>query len=680
MNPPASTPRRAARRAPAPSDSRDPVAAALAHLFSLQREDGAWEGEMVWNTMILAQVVIVRRIVGAPIDEATRAGMIRHFEVSRRPDGSWGMHPDSEGYVFFTALGYVALRLLGLPQGHPLTAGARAWLEAHPEGILGIPSWGKYWLAFLDLWPWDAVAPCPPELGLLPESLPLHPSRFYCHTRNIYSAISYLYGRSFVADLGPIGRELRAELYRVDRYGAYSSIDFAAHRHHVAKSDLFVEPLRVVRLLQDGMRLAAKIPHRRLRDRANARCFDLALREQRTTRYQGISPVNALLDCLVLYDADPRHPDLAPSIAGLEAWRWEDAGEGVRYCGARSNTWDTAFALQAIAEAPWAVAPVQREAVRRAYAYLVSAQMVEELPDLVEQARDPMRGGFCFSDGKHRWPVSDCTAEAVAALLAIEQTELAPPEAERIALERLAWARDFLLSRQNDDGGFGTYERRRGGRLVSGMVERMNNTEMYGSCMTERSYLECTASSVGALYDLSRSRRELGSAKVDRAIARGVACIRSQQRADGSFPGFWGVGFSYGGFHALRALERTGASHDDPAIARAAAWLTAHQKHDGGWGEHWRTCMTGEYAEHQETQPVHTAWALLALESALPPGDPAIERGAARLTAMQRDDGSFPEGAPAGVFFGSAVLDYRLYPSYFPLWALTRRAALARRG
>jgi lanosterol synthase len=676
MNPPVATPRRSARRVPA-ADPRDPVAAALDHLFSLQREDGAWEGEMVWNTMILAQVVIVRRIVGVPIDEATRAGMIRHFEVSRRSDGSWGMHPDSAGYVFFTTLGYIALRLLGLPKDHPLTAGARAWLEAHPEGILGIPSWGKYWLAFLDLWPWEAVAPCPPELGLLPEALPLHPSRFYCHTRNIYSAISYLYGRSFRARLGPIGEELREELYGAGRYGG---IDFRPHRHHVAKSDLFVEPLRIVRLIQDGLRLAERVLPRRVRDRANARCLDLAVREQRTTRYQGISPVNALIDCLVLFDADPHHPELAPSVAGLEAWRWEDAREGVRYAGARSNTWDTAFALQAIAEAPWAVAPAHREGVRRAYAYLVGAQMIEELPDLREQARDPMRGGFCFSDGRHRWPVSDCTAEAVAALLAIEATDLAPPEAERIPLERLGWARDFLLSRQNDDGGFGTYERRRGGRVVSGLVERMNNTEMYGSCMTERSYLECTASSVGALHDLSRARRELGSATVDRAIARGVGCIRSQQREDGSFPGFWGVGFSYGAFHALRALERTGASHDDPALARAAAWLTAHQKAGGGWGEHWRTCMTGEYEEHSETQPVNTAWALLALESALPASHPAIERGASQLAAMQRDDGSFPEGAPAGVFFGSAVLDYRLYPSYFPLWALTRRAALARRG
>jgi hypothetical protein len=31
-----------------------------------------------------------------------------------------------------------------------------------------------------------------------------------------------------------------------------------------------------------------------------------------------------------------------------------------------------------------------------------------------------------------------------------------------------------------------------------------------------------------------------------------------------------------------------------------------------------------------------------------------------------------------GVFFGSAMLDYRLYQSYFPTWALSRHAASMR--
>jgi lanosterol synthase len=47
------------------------------------------------------------------------------------------------------------------------------------------------------------------------------------------------------------------------------------------------------------------------------------------------------------------------------------------------------------------------------------------------------------------------------------------------------------------------------------------------------------------------------------------------------------------------------------------------------------------------------------------------------LTAAQRPDGSWPQQAVNGIFFGSAMLDYRLYKSYFPAWALARHAATA---
>ena len=44
---------------------------------------------------------------------------------------------------------------------------------------------------------------------------------------------------------------------------------------------------------------------------------------------------------------------------------------------------------------------------------------------------------------------------------------------------------------------------------------------------------------------------------------------------------------------------------------------------------------------------------------------------------IQRPDGSWPRQAVNGVFFGTAMLDYRLYHCYFPAWALARHASLA---
>src|SRR2546426_317197 len=61
-------------------------------------------------------------------------------------------------------------------------------------------------------------------------------------------------------------------------------------------------------------------------------------------------------------------------------------------------------------------------ALRRGYAFLRDSQLTVELHGYREEHRDPVLGGWCFSDGAHRWPVSDCTAEAVSALLAAHDT------------------------------------------------------------------------------------------------------------------------------------------------------------------------------------------------------------------------------------------------------------------
>jgi len=637
---------------------------AVRRLLALQSARGEWEGEMVWCAMITAQYVLVRHVTGRPVDAATRDGIVRHLRVTRTADGAWGLHPEAPGSVFVTTLGYVALRLLGVSRDDDLAKDARGWLERQPGGVLAIPTWGKFWLALLGLYGWEGVTPCPPELLLLPRWLPFHPARYYCHTRHIYLAMAYLHGRRFTAELGPLGSALREELYGVP----YATLDFAGHRARVAAADLAVAPGRWLRALRAGLDEYEHVHLAGLRRRALDACLARIVYEQRASRYQALSPVNGLLDCLALFARDPAHPDLVPSLAGLEAWRWEDAAAGVRYAGARSNTWDTAFALETLVAAG-ADDGAARDGTRRAAAFLREAQLTEELPRYWEQDRDPITGGWCFSDGRHRWPVSDCTAEAASALLAVEAAPaLAPPAPERIPRARLRAAGGFILARQNADGGFGTYERRRGGAWL----EALNPSEMFGDCMTERSYVECTASALVAFARLGAAG--LGSPEAERASERAVAFLRGAQRPDGSVPGFWGINFTYGAFHFVRGLRAAGVAPADAQLQRAAAWLVERQRADGGWGEHWSGCLARRYVEHAESQVVMTSWALLALADVLGADAEPVRRGAAWLLTRQRPDGGFPGGAVNGVFFGTAMLDYRLYSAYFSAWALARCA------
>jgi lanosterol synthase len=71
-----------------------------------------------------------------------------------------------------------------------------------------------------------------------------------------------------------------------------------------------------------------------------------------------------------------------------------------------------------------------------------------------------------------------------------------------------------------------------------------------------------------------------------------------------------------------------------------------------------------------------TSWALLALLKITGPKEKAVKRGVEWLKAHQQPDGSWPKEAVNGVFFGSAMLDYRLYRAYFPAWTLARYALL----
>jgi 2,3-oxidosqualene cyclase len=651
----------------------DCVERSIVGLRALQHPDGAFEGEVIWCPMILAQYVIMCRIIGHEIDASQRDGMIMHLRNTRRADGGWGLHPESNSYVYVTTLVYVALRILGQAADAPLTEAARRWLQSQPDGVLAIPTWGKFWLALAGLYKFEGMNPFLPELFLLPRWAPVHPNHLYCHTRYIYLAISYLYGARFRGDLGPITAELRKELFPEP----YESIPFAAHRHQVADTDLYVRPGGALRNAWNVMaayeRLRERLPPlQALRRRALARCLQRIRFEQCASNFQALSPVNGILNTLSLWAHDPRDPMVAQSLKGVESWRWSDERDGVRFAGARSTSWDTAFSMLAVLAGP--AAPRDRQIVTRAYDFLVRAQESGELSGGHHETRDAIDGGWCFSDGRHRWPVSDCTAEALSAILAAQAVGLI--ESPKLQRGRLEAAVTFILDRQNPDGGFGTYERRRGWRVL----EQLNPSEMFGNCMTELSYIECTGSAVIALCRVREQNDGWLDERMNQAIAKACAFLRQRQRDDGAWLGFWGINFTYATWFAVTALRAAGAAPDDPALARAAVWLVARQKPDGGWGEHYSSCLRNTYVEHPDSQVTMTSWALLALLETADAGSDAVRRGIGWLCRSQHSDGSWPSGAVNGVFFGSAMLMYQLYPTYFPIWALNRYLAAAAHG
>jgi lanosterol synthase len=634
-----------------PEEAATALDRGLRHLESLQRKDGSWEGEVVWCPMLAAQYVLTAHIIGAPIDDGRRRRLLRHFEVTRHTSGGWGLHELSEPYLFVTSLVYVAARLLGVAKDDPLLESAGRFLQEQ-GGVVAIPTWGKFWLAMLNLYPWKGLNPILPELWGLPRWLPLHPSKLYCHTRYIYLAMALIYGHRHQAPRTPVIDALRDELFP----DGFDRIDTAGARRALRAEEIHTPPSRGLKLAYRLLRVADGLHLRRGRERLLRKLCEEVRFELRATDHSSLSPVSGLLNVIALWLENPRDADLSRAWEGMARWMWEDEDEGCRLAGARSATWDTSLAMQVIATAaPGAAAA---PSLARGEGFLEAQQIRHSLPGADEADRLDTRGGYSFGHAWHGWPVSDCTAEALTARLALPNPAVSDAD--------LTAGVNFILRRQNGDGGFGSYESGRG----SLPLEWLNPAEIFGGSMTDDSHVECTASSLVALSEVRRQRPELLPAEIDPAVQRGRQWLRRRQESDGSWRGTWGVNFLYGTLFGIRGLLAAGMPAHDPRIRKACSWITARQRQDGGWGECHTGRLTGAYVEHRESQVIHTAWALTALLDAEEPDWRRLQRGARFLARAQTTGGDWPKQDPAGVFFRTALMDYTLYRSYFPVQAL----------
>lgn len=183
---------------------------------------------------------------------------------------------------------------------------------------------------------------------------------------------------------------------------------------------------------------------------------------------------------------------------------------------------------------------------------------------------------------------------------------------------------DTLLTMQNPDGGFASYEQVRG----SSMLELLNPAEIFDRIMVEYSYPECTTAVLTSLSSFHRRFPSYRPADIQNVISRATDYITATQRPDGSWYGSWAICFTYGTFFALESLESVGQTYQtSERVRKACNWLCGKQKEDGGWGEHYSSCERREYVQHENSQVVNTAWAVLALMSARYPHVEVVERG-----------------------------------------------------
>ncbi|KAG7559184.1 Squalene cyclase N-terminal [Arabidopsis thaliana x Arabidopsis arenosa] len=197
-------------------DAKMALRRGIVYMAALQSDDGHWAAENAGCMFFNAPFVICLYITGhldKIFSPEHRKEMLRYLYNHQNDDG--GVDPDHDGTK-------------------SACARARKWIIDH-GGATYTPLFGKAWLSVLGVYEWSGCKPIPPEFWFLPSYFPINGGTLWIYLRDIFMALSYLYGKKFVATPTPLILQLREELYPE----AYADIVWSQARNRCAKEDLY---------------------------------------------------------------------------------------------------------------------------------------------------------------------------------------------------------------------------------------------------------------------------------------------------------------------------------------------------------------------------------------------------------------------------------------------------------
>lgn len=628
------------------------------HYSSLICADGHLAGDYGGPHFLLPGYVIVCYITGVEINEPYRTLIARYMLNHQNADGGWGLHIEGSSTMFGTCMQYVSLRLLGLAAEHEQMAKARSWILQH-GGAIQLPPWGKFYLSCLGIYEWQGNHSLFPEMWLLPKFLPFHPSRYWCHARMVYLPMSYCFGAKLKARQTSLLLALKNEIYTTH----YDEIDWIKARDLCASTDVYHPTHPVLNFFNLFLNFFENNVPEKLRTKALDFVIDYVNAEDIQTNFIDIGPVNKVLNMLCVWHRyGPNDERFLRHRERLKDYLWlsEDGMKMQGYNG--SQFWDTAFAFQALYA--WKETNEFQHALERMFSYVEAQQVLDEPPLYKEFFRHSSVGGFPFSTKAHGWPITDCTAEGLKILLLCK---------EKVSdwQERCQKSAMLLLSFQNKDGGWASYENQR----APSWMEVLNPSQVFGNIMVDYSYTECSSAALQALILFHETFPEFQTSQIRQSIQKGLHFVLNQQRNDGSWYGSWAVCFTYGTWFAVEVLNKALSKNfmDErilrTALMKAGDFLISKQNADGGWGEDFQSCVQKKYVPSKQSQIINTAWALLSLMN-IANFDSAVDKGIAFLVAKQSCSGDWEQQNVSGVFNHNCAISYSNYRNIFPLWAL----------
>jgi squalene-hopene/tetraprenyl-beta-curcumene cyclase len=645
-------------------------------LLSQQEADGHWCAELEGDTILESETILLLAFLNRECTELARRAS-EYLVEKQLPGGGWAMYPGGDVEISGSVKAYFALKLTGHDPSAEYMCRARRTILSH-GGADAVNSFTRFYLALLGQIDYEQCPSVPPEAVLLPKWFPV----------NLYAMSSWsramLVPLSIISTLRP-KRELPCELgirelfLKEPKHWPPLRCPGFAGGTGVLSWDRFFRTIDKLLKWYQGWGVTPGRGHA------------MAAAERWILEHaKGSDGVGAIYPPIVwnwIALLAMGHAEDSPEVRYCERYlmelvlRNEETGV-VRLQPCKSPVWDTAITVRALADSG-----VGRDspAMTRAVDWLLDHQVTS--PGDWSQTVNAKPGGWCFEYHNDFYPDSDDTAMVLMALHSQfdrpSGAEVLPPELHVVAeaastadqarrrittIDRAAKAIEtgmaWMLAMQNDDGGWGAFDRNNNRQFLCYVPFADHNA------MIDPSTPDLAAR---VLESLGQLGRRVGDPAVDRA----VAYLRQSQQPDGSWFGRWGVNYVYGTWQSLAGLAAVGIPADDPAVVAGAQWLLVHQQPCGGWGE-----SADSYAKpHLRGQGVptasQTAWAVLGLIAAERGRHPAVARGVRWLVDTQQPDGRWEEREFTGTGFPRVFyLRYHYYPIYFPLMALARWAAI----
>ncbi|MGG1661651.1 squalene--hopene cyclase [Brevibacillus sp. NRS-1366] len=610
-------------------------------LLDRQTADGSWRFCLESSPMTDSHMIILLRTLGID-DEDLIEKLTGHIASKQQDNGAWKLYPDEkQGHLSTTIDCYYALLFSGrFTKNDPKMTLARSFIREN-GGLTKANMLTKLTTALTGQYQWPAHFIVPVELTLLHPSFPLSFYDFVGYARVHLAPIMICADRKYVTKL-PYTPDL-SDLYTVTPIapGVYP---------HLMLEDFAREGQSFLSSIHDYVQKLPFLPGQ-LHELALRRLeqYILARIEPDGTLYNYSTSTYFMIFALLARGYPPTDPIILKAVQGLKASVCQtDAGVHLQL--ATSAVWDTALLSYTLQRSGLSSV---HPAIQKANRYLRSKQQTT-YGDWKIRNPGASPGGWGFSDYNTMNPDIDDTTAALRALHSYSQ---------RDGSTQAAWKRglDWVLSMQNDDGGWPAFEKNTDSPLI-----RRLPIEGADTVSTDPSSADLTGRTLEFLG--SYASLKLSDPRVDKA----VRWLLAHQEADGSWYGRWGISFIYGTWAAITGMRAVGVSADHPAIQKAAQWLIKQQNADGGWGESCQSDEKKKYVPLGASTPSQTAWAVDTLIAVFPEPPSSLTHGILFLTRnLGRQDwtSTYPTGGgrPGGTYFA-----YHSYQWIWPLLALSQ--------